>query len=238
MRLTSEHVDHRCLPRMPQEFQGQRQVRGQDGPLPEAASARSRCPPRPKRSRSTPPRPLPAAAALQPANSSQNLSPAPTLKAHPVAIALIVAAVLLVLLATWVAGRSKLFEGTPGMIVATVGLLLVSPPLVIAAYEVLRDDELEPFRGLSLYVRSAICGLGYVVLWGVFSLLVSPSGLVTGEIWNWVFVVPPFVLVGGFVAFAALDLEFGNAAFHYGFYLVATLLLRWAAGMQWPWLKG
>ncbi len=159
------------------------------------------------------------------------------LRAHPVAVALIVAAVLLVLLLTWVAGRSKLFEGTPGMIVATVGLLLVSPPLVIAAYEVLHDDELEPFRGLSLYVRSGLCGLGYVLLWGIFSLVAS-AGLVTGDVWNWVFIVPPFVLVGGFVAFAALDLEFGNAAFHYGFYLVATLLLRWAAGMQWVWLKG
>ena len=154
-------------------------------------------------------------------------------KAHPVAIALIVAAVLLVLVATWLAGRSKLFDGAPGMIAATVGLLLVSPPLVIAAYEVLRDDELEPFRGLSLYVRSAVCGLGYVMLWGVFALLVSPS--INGEVWNWVFVVPPFVVLGGFVAFAALDLEFGNAAFHYGFYLVATLLLRWAAGMKWIW---
>jgi hypothetical protein len=161
-------------------------------------------------------------------------------KAHPVAIALIVAAVLLVLLATWLGGHAG--GKPPGIFASTllsaVGLLLVSLPLVIAAYEVLHDDELEPFRGLSLYIRSAICGLGYVALWWVFSLLVSPSvGLVTGEIWNWVFVVPPFVVLGGFVAIAALNLEFGNAAFHYGFYLVATLLLRWAAGMEWLWLK-
>ncbi len=160
------------------------------------------------------------------------------LKAHPVAIVVIVAAVLLVLLATWAGGHAG---GKPPGVFANpwltaAGLLLVSLPLVVAAYGVLRDDELEPFRGRSLYVRSAICGTAYAVLWGVFSLLVSPS--LSGEIWNWIFVLPPFVLAGGFFAFASLDLEFGNATMHYGFYLLATLVLRWAAGMPWPWLKG
>ena len=31
----------------------------------------------------------------------------------------------------------------------------------------------------------------------------------------------------------AFDLEFGDGVFHYSFYLVATLVLRWAAGMKW-----
>jgi hypothetical protein len=51
----------------------------------------------------------------------------------------------------------------------------------------------------------------------------------------WLFVVPPFALAGGLFAMAALDLEFGDAVFHYGFYLLATLILRWAAGMKWIW---
>ena len=70
-----------------------------------------------------------------------------------------------------------------------------------------------------------------MALWGVFSLLVS-RGVVTGELWNWIFVAPPFVAVGAMAALAAFDLEFGDAAFHYGFYLLATVTLRWAAGHE------
>jgi hypothetical protein len=34
---------------------------------------------------------------------------------------------------------------------------------------------------------------------------------------------------------ASLDLDFGDGLFHYGFYLVVTVLLRWLAGMKWVW---
>ena len=46
-----------------------------------------------------------------------------------------------------------------------IGLLLVSPVLVVAAYTFLRDDELEPYRGLPLLIRSAACAAAYAVLW-------------------------------------------------------------------------
>ena len=92
----------------------------------------------------------------------------------------------------------------------------------------LRDDEFEPYRGRSLYLRSAACGWAYASLWGVFAML-SPH-IVTGEVWNWFFVLP-FVAIGALAPMGAFDLEFGDGLFHCGFYLVATLLLRWAAGM-------
>ena len=38
-----------------------------------------------------------------------------------------------------------------------IGLLLVSPPLAVAAYTFLRDDELEAYRGMQLYIRAAVC---------------------------------------------------------------------------------
>ena len=65
----------------------------------------------------------------------------------------------------------------------------------MAAYAVLRNDELEPYRGKELYIRSALCGLAYVVLWGVFALLVF-ARRDHRRLWIWLFVVPPFVLVG------------------------------------------
>jgi len=65
-------------------------------------------------------------------------------------------------------------------------------------------------------------------------MLVSMN-FVTGELWNWLFVVPPLVALGGATALASLDLDFGDAVFHYGFYLLVTVILRWAAGMGWVW---
>ena len=150
---------------------------------------------------------------------------------QPVTATFIAAAVLAVLAITWVGGRAGLFES---MVATAVGLLAVSPPLVVAAYMVLRNDELEPYRGLTLYVRSTLCALAYVALWGLFTLLVS-SGVITGDLWIWLFVAPPFVMAGGLFALATLDLDFGDGLFHYGFYLLATIILRWAAGLKWLW---
>jgi hypothetical protein len=152
-------------------------------------------------------------------------------KLDPVKATLIVAGVLVVLAMTWLGGRLGIFES---LLATTGGLLVVSPVLVLAAYLVLHNDELEPYRGRELYLRSALCALGYVALWGLFALLAA-RGVIFGELWIWLFVIPPFALAGGLFAMAALDLEFGDAVFHYGFYLLATLLLRWAAGMKWIW---
>ena len=152
-------------------------------------------------------------------------------KFKPVTTVSIVAGTLAVLVIAWVAGRTGAFEN---ILVTTIGLLAISTPLVVAAYGVLHDDELEPYAGKALYIRSALCGLAYAVLWGVFTLLVS-RGVITGDLWNWLFVAPPFLMVGGMFALATLDLEFGDAMFHYAFYLLATIILRWAAGMPWVW---
>ena len=45
------------------------------------------------------------------------------------------------------------------------GLLLVSPALAVAAYTFLRDDELEPYRGMQLFIRAAVCAVVYMILW-------------------------------------------------------------------------
>jgi hypothetical protein len=151
-------------------------------------------------------------------------------KFQPLTVVLIVASVVIVLAATWAGG--SVLRGS--MIATTIGLLAISPPLVLAAYMSLRNQDLEAYSGMQLYLRSFLCGLAYVALWGVFALLVS-RGIITGDLWNWLYIAPPFVLVGGLFAMASFDLEFGDCLFHYGFYLVAILILRWAAGMKWIW---
>ncbi len=150
---------------------------------------------------------------------------------NPVATTIIVAAVLIVLGFTWMGGRLGLFQNA---IVTTVGLLLVSPPLVIAAYSVLRNDELEPHRGTALYIRAGLCALAYAGLWGVFAVLAA-YGIITDELWIWLFVGVPLISAGGGIAVAALDLDFSNGLLHYAFYLLVTVLLHRAAGMKWIW---
>jgi hypothetical protein len=112
------------------------------------------------------------------------------------------------------------------------GLLLLSPPIAVAGYSFLRDDELEPYRGRWLWIRASICGLVYLAMWGAYLLVPADA---TAEAWGWIIVGPPFFLVGAGAAYATLDLDFGNAFFHYCFYLLLTLLLGAAAGLAMPW---
>jgi len=148
---------------------------------------------------------------------------------QPVMAVSIGAGVLLVLLLDWLGGHVL----QDHLALRLLGLLIVTPPLAIAAYQVLYDDELEPYRGNPLYLRAAVCSLVYVVLWGIFAY-VAGRGL-TGESWSWLFVAPPFLVMGALTALACFDLDFSNGIFHYAFYVLVIILLRWVAGMGWVW---
>ena len=153
-------------------------------------------------------------------------------KVTPVAIVAIVGSILLVGIATWLAGEVLREQ----VLFRAIGLLLISPPLAIAGYTFLRDDELESYQGRGLYLRAALCGLGYTLLWGIFGYVADTT--LTGEIWEWLIVAPPFIVTGALCALACFDLDFGSGFFHYSFYLVLTMALRWAAGMPWIWDVG
>jgi len=153
-------------------------------------------------------------------------------KFDPVVAGIIAAACLVVLTLAWLGGRIGLFRGNP--VTCALGLAVVTPPLVIAAYSFLRNDELQPFRGMALYIRAGICSLCYIVLWGAFAW-VAGSGWLTSEIISWLVVAPPFFIVGMLVAHSSLDLDMANGLFHYTFYLLVTMLLGWVAGVGWVW---
>ncbi len=131
--------------------------------------------------------------------------------------------------------RGGLKESSVGLQYAIVGfgLALISPPLAVAAYSVLRDQELEAYRGQSLWVRAALCGAVYALLWALYIPL-HQAGL-TGEPYQWLFVAPFFIGVGGGAAFAAFDLDFGSGALHYCFFLLVTLVLRTMVGWAPVW---
>ena len=133
-------------------------------------------------------------------------------KIQPVTAAIIGGVALGIVVLTWVGRLCHLFQTVTstgetrwiGYIAVTVGLLLVSPVLVMAAYSFLRDDELEPYRSRVLYLRAGLCALGYMVLWGVFSYTASRMVSSPDEIWNWLFIAPPFLIVGALIAFGVI----------------------------------
>jgi hypothetical protein len=152
-------------------------------------------------------------------------------KLSPVLIVGIVGSIVLTLA---VAFMMRLAPEDSKMLIAGVGLAIVSPALALAGYTFLRDDESEPYRGKALYLRAALCGFAYALLWAAYIPL-PMFGIISGEVWQWVFVIPVFVAAGAGIAFATLDLDFGNAAMHYCFFLAVTILLRFAIGMPPLW---
>jgi len=152
-------------------------------------------------------------------------------KFNPLAAAGVACIAITIFAGALIGGKAGLFKEY--YLITALGLALISPLLAWAAYSFLYDEELEPYKGTPLFIRAAICGLIYALLWGVFAYV--SDVFLTGEVWNWVFIAPPFFAAGAMVAATTLDLEFGNGLSHFSFYLFVTILLRWAAGMGWIW---
>jgi hypothetical protein len=155
-------------------------------------------------------------------------------KLTPVRAVLMVGSALLVLLVTWAGGKAGVFRNP---LVDAGGLLLLSPVLVLAAYTFLRDDELEPYGGVALYIRAGLCALVYAILWGVIAYL-DNKGVLTSELYTWIFVASPILVAGSLTALASLDLDFGSSVFHFAFYMLITIVLRWIAHIEWAWQTG
>lgn len=143
-------------------------------------------------------------------------------KLSAVQASLLIGGALLALIAAWLLS-SQLRDVA---LLRAASTLVVSPPLVLVGYWLLRAEELEPHRGVGLWIRVAICAALYAGLWVAFHFV--PASYLADS-WQWVYVTPPFFLVGAFAAFACLDLEFGVGFLHYCFYLMATLLLAYLA---------
>jgi len=133
-----------------------------------------------------------------------------------------VACVVLALLArvAWRPGEA------PVWFLAAAAVALAGPCVAIG-YRLVRDRELEPWKGRAFAVRAAICALVYAGLWGVRGFV--PAEMTT-EMWQWLYVAPIFFGIGALGAFASLDLEWGSAVAHFSLYVLVTAFLRWLAG--------
>ncbi len=116
-------------------------------------------------------------------------------------------------------------EKGPPVWILVPGAILLAIPLGYGGYAFLRDDELEPYSGQELLVRSLISSVIYAAIWGLFALLrmlVFREGI---DLMTLAIVGVPLAALGAVTAYGALDLSFGSAALHFGLYAVFTLTL-------------
>lgn len=113
-----------------------------------------------------------------------------------------------------------------------VALLLIGFPIVLAGYAVLRDDELEPYRGRSLWLRTLICVAVFVGVWGMY--LFIPDDL-AAEPFMWIAFLPILILPAAVAAYYAFELDYVGGLIHACFFFLVTLLLGWTAGLTMPW---
>jgi len=126
----------------------------------------------------------------------------------------------------------RMSDGGPSATLLGLGAVLLAPPLVFGGYTFLRDDDLEPYRGSTLWLRIGICSLSYAAVWGLFAFIKWRLEMPEFDLPYLVVVFPAMVFIGGMAAAATLDLESTNAGMHYGLYLLITVLLRLTMGIM------
>lgn len=137
------------------------------------------------------------------------------------------------LVATWF--LRGIFAATPSLSYA--GLVLIAPFWVWGGYQILRDDEYEPYSGSSLWIRVLVVAVVYILLWPALDYILKMFGSPIDIYW-WFLIAPPFLFVGGLAANATFELEPGDAFFHYAGFLILGILWRWLAGIGHLWNGG
>jgi hypothetical protein len=136
---------------------------------------------------------------------------------------------VVVLMAAWLVRVGG--GGPPPAWLSLATAFAVGVPIAAIGYAALRNREMEAYRGSALLVRCLACAAVYAALWAVRGLMPADA---TKEMWQWIYIGPAFVLPGALAALAAFDLDWGEAAAHFSFYVLFTALLRMVAGIQPP----
>lgn len=151
---------------------------------------------------------------------------------RPKTFAIIAGTTLLLFLLTWLLGG--ILQKFP--IVAYIGLILLTPPLVYAPYFFLRDTEaIEDLSKSELITRTILCSVIYLAFWTVY-IFFAPA-LVNAfdalfSYMTWPVAALPLLIVGGILASFLFDLEVADGYIHTVFYAVFTVLLFWTAGLN------
>ncbi len=125
------------------------------------------------------------------------------------------------------------FNGEVPYLVLGVGALLLAPPVAFGGYTFLREFELEPYRGMAVFFRSACCSVVFAALWFIYWYICSSLQIEgSPEIWQLTFILPVMFVVGGIASWASYEIDFTMATIHYGFYFGVCVLMRLIMGMS------
>jgi hypothetical protein len=108
--------------------------------------------------------------------------------------------------------------------------LLIAPPIIYVAYQMLRDTDLGTFDNNELRNRVLICTAIYSLLWlGLFI-----GKYVFNDNWelgSWLTGMIPMLALGATAGMLLFDMEFLLGLVHYGMYVGICLIGRWIAGI-------
>lgn len=158
-------------------------------------------------------------------------------KFQPIIAAAAAGVTLLALLAAFLL-KGNVAENTVGVYaILGVAAALLGPFVAAGGYMFLRDDELEPYRGMELGLRAAVCGVVFAGAWFLFGFILSrlatPEEIASGvEMWR---LVPPLVfmfMLGLAAGYVTLDLDPTSAVLLFALFFLATALLRLVMGLS------
>ena len=86
--------------------------------------------------------------------------------------------------------------------------------------------------GRTMILRVGICSVAYALVWGIY-VAVKQTVLEGSppQTFEYLYVAPPLVALGGAVCWGSLDLSYGTGLLHFGFYLFVTIALRKVVGL-------
>lgn len=115
------------------------------------------------------------------------------------------------------------------VVVIWTAAVLISVPIVFAAYTFLRDQDLGSFRGRELWIRVGTCSAVYVGLWSLMPLAkYAFSGY---ELGSWGCAIGGMIAAGAATSMLLLDFDYLMGIVHYGVYLGICLLGRLIVGI-------
>ena len=104
--------------------------------------------------------------------------------------------------------------------------------LALGGYTFLRDDELEPYRGLSLLHPGHVCGAVYAALWGAYAWLPGLAfNLQRLELFHLLLIVPPLAAVGPLPPSIRWISNSRTAMIHFALYVLVTAALGLIIGV-------
>jgi len=114
--------------------------------------------------------------------------------------------------------------------ILAVSAIVIAVPIALGAYTILKDTELEDFKGKSLWARVLICGGIYALFW----LAMPISKYAFGdqyELGTWILALVAMLGGGAAVGMLAFDFDYLTGLLHYGLYLGFCLIGRLIAGI-------